>query len=270
MNKFFISIILSTIVAVSVILTVDTWWLSSGRFISIIYLTGYFTYIIIGSYTYYMYKILKLSFSLILSILIFAVFSNLVWLFEVLIKDWTGLIWLNYFHVSLVIILLFYNIWLLVINKLTKIESHNLFYNIVYIVFFILSTLIFLSLFKDYNKPDFINVYTFLLIILEFFIIILSNIIISRKEKINLSKKLFKIIIIPIIIIPAVSILINSIIEFYNIPNEYWPNEGMKNDPIHWIKTGGIIFAFILYECAFICYIKNNKKEAMWKNDKIG
>jgi hypothetical protein len=85
-------------------------------------------------------------------------------------------------------------------------------------------------------------------------IITLFNIMIARYEKVKINRKLIFLI---IGLIP--SILLLTIIKSFIILKLKLPELiAIKLfDPIHWIKLGSIIFGFVIYECTYIVYLKN-------------
>jgi hypothetical protein len=209
---------------------------------------------------------LKLNGKYIVSIFVLAALSTFIWIIELFYHGWGGLKWISYFHYSLCIIPFLFIIWLFYISFNLKVKTHPIFYSIIYIVFFIFSYIIFyvqmisgptaLSLLLLF--PDNINIFQYLIqyifyicIILEIIIIYIINIIICLYEKRKINKKDIFIIALHIIIVPIMSIIISLIIL---LPINY---ARYCFDPIHWFKTGSIIFSFIIYECSYIYYIKN-------------
>jgi hypothetical protein len=217
--------------------------------------------IIYGTFLWYSIGILKIKKEIVCSILFLATISQKVWIFEVNKRDWTGLIWLKYFHIAFVVIYLLFIIWLLYIeyhvkNKIKTILIHLLFYSVILVVFIKYTTdnlfwalyvnsrfsyLIFIlvcNITSEYYKYLYIGTIIFLEIIVIFSI----NIGIMFVEKKKFTKKIIGIILLPILFIPIYTAILTR-------------NYGIL-DWEHWLKTGNIIFSVILYECTYITYIK--------------
>ena len=136
-----------------------------------------------------------------------------------------------------------------------------LIYNITYFIFLLLFSFIFMILFNrwtifflvlKFNIPPL--VFVVFLVTLQIGIILLFNLILAKYEKIRINKKLFFLI---IGLIPF--ILIFTIVSSFFILKLQLPvlKSIMLFDPIHWFKMGSIIFGFIMYECTYIVYLKN-------------
>lgn len=210
-------------------------------------------------------KKLKGNYKGIFSILILAVLSNTIWVIELLNYGWDSLKWISIFHYSLYIIPILFIIWLFYISFSLKVKVHPIIYSIIYIIFFYLSikifyvqmndgpgALFFLMYLLDYFPYFIVKNYYYVCILLEIILIYILNIIICLYET---KKLIFKDIIIMslhIIIIPVLSIIVSYIILF--ILRKY---DRYCLEPIHWFKTGSIIYSFITYECSYIYYIKN-------------
>ena len=105
--------------------------------------------------------------------------------------------------------------------------------------------------------PDFIvKNYYYVCTILEIILIYVLNIIICLFETKKIILKDIIIMSLHIIVIPVLSIIISYII--LSIIKQY---DRYCLEPIHWFKTGSIIFGFIIYECSYIYYIKNRNKK---------
>ena len=228
----------------------------------------------------------KFKASGIISIVALAVLSNLVWILEVLYNGWAGLKWVSIFHHSYYVIFILFIAWLLYISFDLKVKTHPIFYGFIYIGFFALSillftvqlssgpsTLILFSFIMDSMEdlsllPLLVTIYKFICMILEIGLIILLNSIIYKYETGKNNKHKFITIILPIIAIPVMSIILSFITmllistTIINIPYIKYCLE-----PIHWFKSGSIIFSFVIYECSYIYYVKNIKKGVVHAND---
>jgi hypothetical protein len=205
----------------------------------------------------------------IFSIFILAIISNSIWLIELFnYGGWRGLEWIKNFHYSLCIIPFLFIIWLCLISYSLKVKIRPILYSIIYVIFFYLSINIFYIQMNDgpsalftlmyYSQyfPDFIvRNYYYVCTILEIILIYILNIIICLFETKKLNLRDVIIISLHIIIIPIFSIIISYIILSIIKQNDRYCLE-----PIHWFKTGSIIFGFIIYECSYIYYMKCKNK----------
>jgi hypothetical protein len=231
----------------------------------LLYTLFYFTYFLVYIFKY-LYKI-KLDKSV--SIIILAFLSNTIWLIEVLINGWDGLIWIKYKHIAFYIIFGLFICWLIFINMKNGIRI-ILFklgvYIAIYLLFMLIFTNTFYALFNAFrsylmhiivfnlNFTLFLeNDYLFygIIILIKVLFILLFNIIIAKieKQKINIVMILGT-----ILIIPFTTIMVSYLIpHFTTVP--------LYLDPIHWLKTGSIIFGFIIYECSYIAYLYDKKEK---------
>ena len=236
------------------------------------YKNFYFLYFICGTFLWYSIVFLNLNKSIVFSILAFAAISQKIWIYEIIKRDWTGLIWLNYFHIAFVIIYALFIAWLSymeyhVKNKIKTAIVHLLFYSFIFIVFIKYTTdNLFWAIISPrgyvaeciYYFVPYINnklnngvyndavenyhIYLGILIFLELLVILIINTGILFMERKKFSKKIIGIILLPIISIPIYTAMLTS-------------NYGLL-DWEHWLKTGNIIFSVILYECTYIVYVK--------------
>jgi hypothetical protein len=214
--------------------------------------------IIYGTFLWYSIGILKIKKEIVCSILFLATISQKVWIFEVIKRDWTGLVWLSYFHIAFIVIYALFIIWLLymeyyVKNKIKTIIIHLLFYSVILVVFIKYTTD---NLFRAIYPFMFFSrlisillhitteyyIYLGIIIFLEIIVIFLINTGIMLVEKKKFTKKIIWIILLPILFIPIYTAILTR-------------NYGIL-DWEHWLKTGNIIFSVILYECTYISYIK--------------
>jgi hypothetical protein len=238
-----------------------TWYYRYFDFRYIIYEILYM-FIIYGTFLWYSIGILKIKKRIVFSILFLATISQKIWIYEIIKRDWTGLIWLKYFHIAFVVIYLLFIIWLLymeyhVKNKIKTIIIHLLFYSVILAVFIKYTTdnlfwaiyvnshfsgLIFNLVYKITTEDYKYYLYIGIIIFLEIIVIFSINMGIMLVEKKIFSKKIIGIILLPILFIPIyTSILTRDYVIL---------------DWEHWLKTGNIIFSVILYECTYIAYIK--------------
>jgi len=199
-----------------------------------------------------------------------AILSNSIWLIELYnYGGWRGLEWISNFHYSLYIIPFLFIIWLFFISYSLKVKIYPVLYGIIYIIFFYISMRIFkvqmsegiaffftLWYYSQYFPNFFLKNYFYVCIILEIILMYVLNIIICLIETKKIILKDIIIMSLHVIIIPFFSIFISYIILL--LLKQY---DKYCLEPIHWFKTGSIIFGFIIYECSYIYYIKcNNKK----------
>jgi hypothetical protein len=204
----------------------------------------------------------------VFSIFILAVLSNSIWLIELFIYGgWGGLEWISNLHYSLYVIPVLFIIWLYYICFRLKVKIRPILYIIIYALFFYVSLNIFyiqmndgpgalftLLYYSQYFPHFIVNTYYYVCTILEIILIYILNIIICLFETKKLIFKDIIIISLHVIIIPVLSIIISYII--LSIIKQY---DRYCLEPIHWFKTGSIIFGFVFYECSYIYYIKNKK-----------
>ncbi|MCL2800356.1 MAG: hypothetical protein FWD28_01175 [Treponema sp.] len=213
----------------------------------------------------------KLCSKYIFSIVILAFLSNLIWIIELLYHGWDGLTWLSYFHYALIIIPILFFLWLTYICYNLNVKINILFYVVMYIIFFVVFRII--LFFQTISGPSAIPVSLYFSdtdlaiaiigklfyigIVLQCVLIYIVNIIICLYEKKKITVKDIIIISSHIIIIPIVCVIVSFIILFLLKLNYM----RYTFEPIHWVKTGSIIFSFIIYECSFIYYIKKEKSK---------
>jgi hypothetical protein len=219
---------------------------------------------------YFSFKILyKIETRIVFSIIIFAFISNIVWLIEVLMRGWDGLLWLKYNHAAFYIIYGLFIVWLLFINKnsgLKKIAVKIVCYSIIYIVsmkIFIDTFYALFNLFRSFIVHQLVFVFNLigileyeygfkiLIIIIQIVVIFIFNIIVARIEGQKRVKSIILVILLPIIMIPLTTVFVSYLIS--QLP--FMPYHGLYLDPIHWLKMGNIIFGFIIYECSYIAYL---------------
>jgi hypothetical protein len=88
------------------------------------------------------------------------------------------------------------------------------------------------------------------------------NIIFARFEKKKLSKRNFWILFFSTILIPVISVILTILIFSQSYlfpepqPNSF--NEGLE--PVHWLKSGSLIFTFIIYEGVYYLWLKGKIK----------
>ena len=200
----------------------------------------------------------------IISIFFFAIISNTLWLIEIFYHGWEGKIWIKYHHISFYFIAILFTIWIIYIDGIKnrkKIFIDIIIYNITYFILLLIFSIVFIIIFDKWLifavtlKLNISPLNTIvLLLIFQIGIILLINLIFAKYEKVKINRRLFCIIIgsIP-------SIILFTIIISYFIIKLQLPFDGIIwfLDPIHWLKMGSIIFGFIIYECTYIVYLKN-------------
>jgi hypothetical protein len=221
------------------------------------------------------YTIYNLKLNISLSIIIFAIISNIIWLIEILMHGWNGLLWLKYHHIAFYIIYGLFLVWLVFMNKnngYKNISRKILFYSIIYITFMKLFIDTFYAIFNLF-KNSIIYIFVFILnldiilgmeyiyitliIIIQIAFILIFNIIIAKIEGQKIEKNIILIILFPIILIPLTTIFVSYLTSQLPV----MPYHGLYLEPIHWLKMGNIIFGFIIYECSYIAYLYNNLKK---------
>lgn len=228
-----------------------------------VYSVVYIFYMLSGFFLWYSINILKLKRLIAFSILFFAIISQQIWIQETIRKDWTGLIWLTYFHVAFVIIYLLFMIWIAFLEYHTKTKIkvaivRLIFYSIIFIGFLIYAIdNLFLAIYGIGYFPQFVRditrrmnvgyyVYLSIIIFFALMLIFVINIIIIFAERKIFQMKIIRTIFIPIIFVPIYTALLT---RSYGLLD--WE---------HWLKTGNIIFSVILYECTYIAFVKTKMK----------
>jgi hypothetical protein len=204
----------------------------------------------------------------IFKLLILSTLCMLIWLGEVLIRGWVGLLWLNYFHLAWLIIGLI--LLLLVIRVEGKIKPlrHLFGYPALVFAYMIPIIIICLVLYDRHSGTvwnrmlDHSVILAYSLMTIPFVVFgitsFLCNIIVARMEKVKLSIKHKVIMFFSAYLIPVVCSIVTIIIfsqsyifSKYNIRPF---KEGLEL--IHWIKSGSYLFAFILYEGYYYLWLK--------------
>ncbi|MDR0320127.1 MAG: hypothetical protein LBI28_01355 [Treponema sp.] len=228
---------------------------------------------------YFIFKIIyKIETRIVFSIIIFAFVSNIIWLIEVLIQGWSGLLWLKYTHIAFYIIYGLFIVWLVFIKKssglegIKKIAVKILCYSLLYVTFMKIfmdtfyalfnpfkSFMIYILVFKLNLSIIFENYYAvyILIIIIQIAIIFIFNIVVAKIERQKIEKDIILFILLPIIAIPLTTVFVSYLISQLPI----MPYHGLYLEPIHWLKMGNIIFGFIIYECSYIAYLNKKAKE---------
>ena len=215
---------------------------------------------------YIFQNVYKLKLSISISIFLFAVLSNIIWLIELLNHGWEGLIWLKYKHIAFYIISGLFICWLLFINRKTGLKNilyKSIAYGFVYLLFMLVFSDTFYALFNllgSYLTKFLVYVLNFpiseeneilyygLIVLIQMAFIFAFNILIAKieKQRINVLLILCTILIIPL----ATKLAAYLVIVIFNIPIY-----DLFLDPIHWLKTGAVIFGFIIYECSYIAFL---------------
>lgn len=200
----------------------------------------------------------------ILFLLLLATICLGLWFVEVLIRDWIGLEWLNYFHFAIFIIPLIIFLWIVWINGKLEFEKHFIYYPLLSITY----SIYMLILVSSYPSHFYYNpmvrgaassgLIHYLPLILFPFVTFLWNKWVARIEnkKLSLFNKL--VLLLSAFSIPVISTLITVLLftQSYLFPQS--PPNPIENgfEPIHWLKSGSLIFAIIIYEGIYFLWLK--------------
>jgi hypothetical protein len=149
------------------------------------------------------------------------------------------------------------------------------------LIFILLFKILFKNVYDQYGLRYSFSEYWvhYIFIVLQVSIIFIFNILVVKYEKIVVTAKIICLNIFLMIIIPVYTFLSSYIVLNSDINNmfdgllmllylnsttvsyfEYLDSiRASYFDPIDWVKLGNIIFGFVIYECLFIVYIKQNK-----------
>lgn len=187
-----------------------------------------------------------------------------LWVGEIIIRDWTGLEWLNYFHWAIVIIVALICIWTIKTNGIFVARKYLYFYPlwiIAYIAYLIILISTYPTDFRYYSMvrgaASSATMHYIPLIFFPIYIFLL-NLWAARIEhrKLSLSNKIT--LIFSSLLIPSLSILFAMLLftQSYLFPPT--PPDPIQNglEPIHWLKSGSLIFAVIFYEGVYFLWIK--------------
>jgi hypothetical protein len=233
-------------------------------------------------------KILKLPRKIIFSVILLAGTANLVWVIEVIARGWRGLYWLEYIHAALFVIGILFLCWLVIINRNNTVNNHKrdmLFYGTLYTLLLLIFIVLFKILFKNvydqyglrYSFSKYWPRYIFIIAV-QVSIIVIFNILVLKYEKAVISTKIVCLAVFSMILIPVYTFLSSYIVLNGNIENIFDSLSISLNwdfirasyfDPIDWIKLGNIIFGFVIYECLFIAYIKQNDNIAVLDDSEM-
>jgi hypothetical protein len=269
LTLLFIFLLLSNIIFDEIFII--SYWLIKNN--EIIYWIRFLYAIFYGIYfiRFISKNIYKIEINTTITIVVLGFISNIIWLIEILLHGWEGLIWLKYSHVAFYIIYVLFIFWLIIINKRNKIKTilfKIVCYSFIYLIFmkiFIDTFYAHFNIFRSFiiyvlvfNLHIMIldNIYTYhiLIIFIQILLLFCFNIIITKIEKNKINKNIILLILVPIITIPLTTVLASFIISRLSI----MPYHGLYLDPIHWLKMGNIIFGFIIYECTYIAYLNKN------------
>ena len=205
----------------------------------------------------------------ILQLLLMATICMLIWLFEILLRDWRGLQWMNYFHIAWLIIPTIIFIWVVRIEGDMVARKHFFIYPLMIFIYFILMSIICTSIWEGIEKVNyrlFRNNYSrfeiYLLytipVFLYGFITFIGNLIVARVEKKSLSLKSKLVLFFSPYLIPLICLLVTMFLftQKYLFPvTSLSPmKEGL--DILHWIKSGSFIFAYVMYEGSYYLWLK--------------
>lgn len=205
---------------------------------------------------------------LIFKLLILATICMFIWLGELFIVGWDGLKWLDYFHCAWLIIALI--LFQLVVREDGDNTSNRHLIGYPALIFaYMISISIILLILSDrhvssnWNRivtHSVVTAYSQLgIIVLGFgFITFLFNLIVARMEKVRLSIRQKIILFLSPCLIPLICSLVTVVLFSQSyIFSRYTIRpviDGLQ--PIHWIKSGSYLFAFILYEGYFYLWLK--------------
>lgn len=188
-----------------------------------------------------------------------------IWFIEVLIRDWTGLEWLNYWHYASLIIPLLVLFWVVVINGKLEYKKHLAWYPLLFLSYVIFLVILIASYPEDFHPQlwgrgvNEYTPYTFYIPMIFFPVVTYFwNMKLARIEKKQLTGLNKLVLFFSPFIIPVICALITILLfkQSYLFPPT--PPDPIKNglEAIHWAKSGSLIFAFIFYEGIFYLWLK--------------
>ena len=194
-----------------------------------------------------------------ISLFLIAVCSTAFWFAEVIYRNWDGLNWISYFHIGYLVAPLLFLLWIISFNLYYPGRGKAVFhFTVIYFFYFLISVIALSAFFITgpgaalfYNENTY--QYRFLGLISAILIYVFVNIFLIKTRGRNAKVSDLVFIILGIFLIPVVS-WITSIpllsIVFKVIFSDRNPNYILEyaGDPIHWFKTGSIIFGTVLYE----------------------
>lgn len=203
----------------------------------------------------------------------------IIWLGETLLRDWSGLEWLNYFHISMFIIPSIFLFWLILIDNRTNLKRQKVkyaLYPILIIAYTLFCLILILSLEQTGYRPA-AGIYLYPIVLFVFgAITFCMNLIISKIEGVKLGFKEKMVLFFSSIFIPISSDLVTTLVftqtylfpsTSYDLPsvllhflgNDGQTGSGIFNSILHWLKSGALIMSIAFYEGAFILYLKKDK-----------
>ncbi len=210
------------------------------------------------------------------SLLIFAFLTTVIWEIEVfLITGWAGMAWLDDWLYSMAIIPILSLLWLIWINRKIQIFKHLIAYPILLFTYLIYFSFYLLVISEEINYPaasvlfsteiDYplsYMIFGYLFLFTFPVITTLWNFIFARFENRKLSKRNIWMLFFSTILIPVISVILTILIFTQSYlfpkpqPNSF--NEGLE--PVHWLKSGSLIFTFIIYEGVYYLWLKGKIK----------
>ena len=193
-----------------------------------------------------------------------ALFCMGFWVGEILVRNWMGLEWLNYFHWSMLIVPIMVIIWIIKLNGKLEQKKHFLYYPLIGALYTFFTLILVASYPTDFRYNSMVRgaasseIGHYLPLILFPAVIFLLNLWVARIEhrKLSLPNKIA--LFFSSLIIPALSILLAMLLftQSYLFPST--PPDPIRNgmEPIHWLKSGSLIFAVIIYEGAYFLWLK--------------
>jgi len=199
-----------------------------------------------------------------ISLFFLAILCMAIWLTEIIVRDWTGMDWLSYVHLSLIIMPVFIAAWVVWINGKFENKKHLLYYpvlSITYLLFLILFIAGYPEGFR-YNSmmrgAGSSAITHYMSLLLFPFVTFLWNTLIARIElkKLSITNKL--VLLFSPFFIPAISALFTMLLftQSYLFPST--PPDPIQNglEPIHWFKSGSLFFAVITYQGIYYLWLK--------------
>jgi hypothetical protein len=204
------------------------------------------------------------------NLLIFAFFVTLIWVIEVyLISGWAGMAWQDDWLYSMAIIPVLSLIWVIWINRKIQIFKHLIAYPILLFTYLSYFAIYLLVILEEINYPSasvlFSTeiVYPLIYIVLGYLFLFtfpvittLWNIIFARFENKKLSKRNLWMLFFSTFLIPVISVVLTILVfsQSYLFPEPH-PKPFIES-LVHWLKSGSLIFTFIIYEGVYYLWLK--------------
>jgi hypothetical protein len=202
-----------------------------------------------------------------------ATICMLLWFSEIIIRDWQGLKWMNYFHIAWLVIPTFLLVWIVAIEGGMSGRKHFFIYPIMIFIYFILMAAICTSIWEGVDTVNYrlrLNHYSELTIWSLYtipaglfgLITFIGNLIVARVERKALSAKNKLVLFSTPYLIPIICVVLTMMLftQKYLFPKPQ-PSPMIEGlDILHWIKSGSFIFAYIMYEGFYYLWLKGKIK----------